>query len=52
MLTYHFKEWYFQIFILCSNKYIIKVSTSIYDYQIMDYRETRAYILDPCIQEF
>ena len=21
-------------------------------YQIMDYRDTRAYILDPCIQEF
>ena len=23
-----------------------------YFYQIMDYRDTRAYILDPCIQEF
>ena len=47
---------------------VIKLSTSIYDlvllhvchflhhlptfWQFTDYRDTRAYILDPCIQEF
>ena len=36
---------------LSSSSYLLKIYAFL-SYQIMDYRDTRAYILDPCIQEF